>query len=90
MSNLTVFTSLPDAQAFCSKMDCPMTVSIAGEDWRLFPSGTALRQFERFFYEMNRVQQQQAIQIYDGLELHQFVYTLDPDGNVASRRATRN
>ena len=89
MTNDISFADLAHAQAYCLKMDRPVVVSVAGEAWRLFPTGVALHQTERFFYEMNQTQQQQAIAEYAGLELHQFAYALDQNGNVTTRRVLR-
>jgi hypothetical protein len=89
MTNPAIFTDLAQAKAYCLKLDRPVTASVAGATWRLFPSGAALREPERFFYEMNQAQQQQAIQSYDGVELHQFAYELDLNGNVTTRRGLR-
>lgn len=43
MSKPIEFESMPDAFDYCREADRPVAVIVAGERWKLFPSGRAER-----------------------------------------------
>lgn len=88
MTDQTEFADLAQAMTYCQTTNHQMTVTIAGTQRRLFPSGLSLAVSERLFSELNALQQQQVIDAYSGKNLHQFAYTVKDDGAVETRRAT--
>ena len=92
MSNTTLqqFDDLPSAFAHGLKANKTVTVDIAGEVWRLFRSGIALRQHEHLYNELSEAQQQQVLGLYaTGSGLHTYAYETGPTDQVMTRRVLR-
>jgi hypothetical protein len=89
MTDHMEFSDLNLAMAYCQSSNHQMVVSIAGKQWRLFPSGSSLALHERLFYELDASQQEHVIAAFTGKNLHGFAYQVENDGAVITRRTLK-